>query len=164
MYNNVYIIDDINRFHTKIREVAYWHFIFVNNNAINNFDSYFSFKSTTKFKKELSELITEKESYFIFEKYLFNDNEKHFIKSNDLDEVIKEISFRICSNLICKMSSIDIIDTIWDSEKQNFCFKINPEFLNDNILTPIDFLKSMYSLSCKHLKLKNHYKDVKKIK
>lgn len=164
MHKNVYIIEDLNRFHSKIREVSYWHFIFVNNNAINNFDQYFSFKSNLKFKKELKELIPEKESYLILEKYLLSDENKYFIKSNDLDELIKEISFRICSNLICKMSSLDIIDSIWDPDNENFCFKINPDFVNENIVTPLDFLKNMYFLSCKYLKLKNHYKDLKRIK
>lgn len=164
MFKSIYIIDNVNKFHSKIREVAYWHFIFVNNNAINNFDHYFTFKSGTKFKKELKDLISEKESYLLFEKYLSFDENKYFIRSLDLDELIKDISFRICNNMICKMSSMDIIDAIWDAEKENFCFKINPDFIKEDVVTPIDFLRNMYSLSCKHLKLKNHYKDLKKIK
>lgn len=158
---SIYIIDDINKFHYKIREVAYWHFIFVNNSATNTFEDYFTFKSGAKFKKELKFLITEKESYLIFEKYIAREDGEYLIKSHHLDDLIKELSFRICCNLICKMNKIDIIETIWDTNTENFSFKINPDFVLSDVLSPLDFLKNMYTLSCKHLKLKNHYKDLK---
>lgn len=158
---SIYIIDDINDFHYKIREVSYWHFIFVNNNAVNNIEDYFSFKSNSKFKKELSYLMSEKESYLIFEKYIAKEDNVYLIKAERLSDLVKELSFRICCNLICRMNKIDIVETVWDTNTENFSFQINPDFLSGDVLTPSDFLKNMYSLSCKHLKLKNHYKDLK---
>jgi hypothetical protein len=155
------IIENINSFHRKIRDVSYWHFIFVNNGHTNPLDEYFSYKTNKTFKKELKYLISESESYNIFEKYLKSEDNIYYITYNDLSGLIKDITFRICCNLISKMSEIEIIEVLWDSDLENFSFKINPDYLKKDIITTNDFLSNMYKLACKYLKLKNHYKLLK---
>jgi hypothetical protein len=161
---DIMIISNISKFHTKIREVSYWHFIFVNNGKVNILDQYFDYKSSSVFKKELNEIISKKESYIIFEKYLkFSDN-IYYIDYDDLNSLIKDITFRICCNLISKLSKLDIVDVLWDSDLQNFSFKINSCHLKKDVINTNDFLFNMYELACKHLKLKNHYNIINKTK
>lgn len=155
------IIGNVNNFHDKIRDVSYWHFIFVNNGYTNAVDEYFSYKTTRTFKKELKYLLSESESYNIFEKYLKSDEGIHYITYKDLSGLIKDVTFRICCNLISKMSEIDVIEVLWDSDLENFSFKINPNYIKKDIITTNDFLSNMYKLACKHLRLKNHYKSLK---
>lgn len=158
------IIDNLINFHNKIREVSYWHFIFVNNGYTSTVDTYFDYKTSKVFNKELKTLLSESESYIIFEKYLKSDEGLHYITYEDLSNLIKDITFRICCNLISKLSQLDIIDILWDSDQQNFSFKINSSYLKKNVITTNDFLSNMYKLACKHLKLKNHYKLLNKLK
>jgi len=163
---DIFVISNISKFHVKIREVSYWHFIFVNNGKTNALDEYFDYKTNKTFKKELNDLISEKESYIIFEKYLKynNENNSYYIDYEDLSTLIKDTTFRICCNLISKLSKADIVEVLWDSDLSNFSFKINSAHLNKDIITTKDFLSNMYRLACKHLKLKNHYNFIKKTK
>ncbi len=155
------IIGNINSFHGKIRDVSYWHFIFVNNGYAMPLDEYFAYKTSKTFKKELKYLMTEAESYNIFEKYLKSEDNIYYITYNDLSGLIKDTTFRICCNLISKMSEKDVIEVLWDTDLENFSFKINSAYLKKDIITTNDFLTNMYKLACKHLKLKNHYKLLK---
>lgn len=161
---DIVVISNISNFHTKIREVSYWHFIFVNNGRINALDQYFDYKVNKTFKKELDSLISQKESYIIFEKYLKYTDNTYYIDYEDLSGLIKDITFRICCNLINKLSQIDVVEVLWDSDLQNFSFKINASYIKKDIITTNDFLSSMYKLACKHLKLKNHYNFLNKPK
>jgi len=158
------IINNIGGFHKKIREVSYWHFIFVNNGHTNTLEDYFDYKVTKTFSKELKYLLTESESYLIFEKYLNSIDDVYYIRQSDLSNLIKDFTFRICCNMIDKLSQIDIVDVLWDTDMQNFSFKINVNYLKKDILSTNDFLSSMYKLACKHLKIKNHYKTLNKLK
>jgi hypothetical protein len=155
------IIENISVFHSKIREVSYWHFIFVNNGTTNSLDEYFNFKADRGFKKELKSLISESESYIIFEKYLKAYEGLYFISYNDLNSLIKDLTLRICTSILSKLSEKDIVDVLWDSKLENFSFKINSNYLDSDVITTNDFLFNIYSLGCKHLNLKNHYDNLR---
>lgn len=155
------IIENISVFHSKIREVAYWHFIFVNNGTTNSLDEYFNFKADRVFKKELKGLISESESYIIFEKYLKSYDNLYFITYIDLNTLIKDLTLRICTSVLSKLSEKDIVDVLWDSKLENFSFKINSNYLDCDVVTTNDFLFNIYSLGCKYLNLRNHYDKLK---
>lgn len=152
----IIIIEDYEAIHKKIRQISYWHFIFTNNNQ--NFDGTEAdnFRITKKFKEELDLLLPEKESDIIFKGYINESTAGDFIKLEDFSKLIKDLSIRMCSNVLQELSKKDIVNVVWDESAENFAFQISPEYLSSNIRNPKQFLKHVYILAKKHLKLKDH--------
>lgn len=157
-YDNekVIVIEDYEQVHKKIRNISYWHFIFTNNNKkLPNLEDS-KFKITKKFKEELDKLLPEKESDLIFKSYIHETPVGQVIKLDEFSQIIRDLSIRVCSNVLQELSKKDIVCVIWDESVENFAFQIAPEYLSSNIKTPKQFLKHVYSLAKKYLKLKDH--------
>lgn len=152
----IIVIEDYDLMHNKIRQISYWHFMFTNNNKkIPDMESN-NLRVTKKFKDELNYLLPEKESDVIFKGYITESQEGNFIRLEDFSKLIKDLSIRVCSNVLQELAKKDIVDVVWDESVENFAFQISPDYLNSNIRSPKQFLKHVYVLAKKHLNLKDH--------
>ena len=99
-----------------------------------------------------------KESNLIIKNYLIKDKKSDclFLRVSEFPSLIKDLSIRICSNVLEKLSKHDVVEVIWDQEVENFAFQINPLYLDSNVITAKQFLNCVYKLAKKHLKLKDH--------
>lgn len=159
----IILIDNYNLMHKKIRQISYWHFIFTNNNkTMSEADD--NLKVTKKFRDELSSLLPEKESEIIFNGYIKECSAGSFVKAEDFSDLIKDLSIRVCSNVLSELSKLDVVYVVWDESVENFAFQINPLYLDKNIRHPKQFLKHVYGLAKIHLKLKDHSQSVKRKK
>jgi hypothetical protein len=160
----IILIEDYDSMHKKIRQISYWHFMFTNNNKkLPNIEED-KFKVTKKFKDELDFLLPEKESELIFKGYIKESYIGRFIKLEDFSKLIKDLSVRVCSNVLQELSKKDIVTVIWDESVENFSFQIAPEHLSSDVKSPKQFLKHVYCLAKKHLKLKDHSELIRKKK
>ena len=159
----VIIIEDYDSMHEKIREISYFHFIFTNNNKqFPEIDD--DFKVTKKFKDELNNLLPLKESDLIFKGYIKESYVGNFIKAEEFSSLIKDLSIRVCTNVLQELSKKEIVDVVWDESIANFAFQISPQHINSNIKNPKQFLKHVYGLAKKHLNLKDHSRSIRKKK
>jgi len=161
----IMVIEDYDLVHEKIRNASYWHFIYTNNNLPSTrVQDLFSRRITKKFAQELDCLLPAKESDLIVRNYLMSDksNEYIFLKVSEFPSLIKDLSIRICSNVLEKLSKFDVVDIIWDQEVENFAFQINPQYLDRDVVTAKQFLSCVYKLAKKHLKLKDHSSKIKR--
>lgn len=162
--DKIIVIDDYDLVHKKIRHISYWHFIFTNNNKkLPNLDND-KFKATKKFRDEIDILLPEKESDLIFKSYIHESPAGKIIKFDDFSQIIRDLSIRVCSNVLQELSKKDIVCVVWDESVENFAFQINPDYLDSNIKTPKQFLKHVYALAKKYLKLKDHSEFIRKKK
>lgn len=160
----IMVIENYDLIHEKIRNASYWHFIFTNNNIpLDKIQDLFSPRITKKFKQELSSLLSVSESDLIIKNYLLEDadNGDFFMRVDDFPSLIKDLSIRICSNVLDKLSKYDIVDVVWDDNTENFAFQINPGYLDQDVVTTKQFLNCIYKLAKKYLKLKDHIKNIK---
>ena len=149
----IMVIEDYDLVHEKIRNASYWHFMYTNNNLPSDrVQDLFSRRITKKFSQELICLLPVKESDLIIKNYLIKDKKSDCVFSS----LIKDLSIRICSNVLEKLSKHDVVEVIWDQEVENFAFQINPLYLDRNVITAKQFLNCVYKLAKKHLKLKDH--------
>jgi hypothetical protein len=158
----IILIENYNLMHKKIRQISYWHFMFTNNNKSMDIDD--NIKVTKKFRDELNFLLPEKESDVIFKGYIKECEAGSFIKLEDFSSIVKDLSIRVCSNVLNELSKLDIVYVVWDESVENFAFQINPEYLDKNIRQPRQFLKHVYGLAKTHLKLKDHSQSIKRKK
>jgi hypothetical protein len=161
----IMVIEDYDLVHEKIRNASYWHFIYTNNNLPSNrVQDLFSRRITKKFSQELDCLLPTKESDLIVRNYLISDknDEYIFLRVSEFPSLIKDLSIRICSNVLEKLSKFDVVDIIWDQEVENFAFQINPQYLDRDVVTAKQFLSCVYKLAKKHLKLKDHSSRIKR--
>jgi hypothetical protein len=159
----IILIENYNLMHKKIRQISYWHFIFTNNNkTMAELDD--NLKVTKKFRDELTSLLPEKESEIIFKGYIKECSVGPFIRVEDFSNLIKDLSIRVCSNVLNELSKLDVVYVVWDESVENFAFQINPEYLDKDIRQPKQFLKHVYGLAKTHLKLKDHSQCVKRKK
>ena len=161
----IMVIEDYDLVHEKIRNASYWHFIYTNNNLpASRVQDLFSRRITKKFSQELDCLLPTKESDLIVRNYLMSDknDEYIFLRVSEFPSLIKDLSIRICSNVLEKLSKFDVVDVIWDQEVENFAFQINPQYLDRNVVTAKEFLNCVYKLAKKHLKLKDHSSKIKR--
>lgn len=160
----VIVVEDYDLVHEKVRHIAYWHFIYTNNNKkLPNLDND-KFKATKKFKDELKYLLPEKESDIIFKGFIHESPVGQVIKFEEFSQIVRDLSIRVCSNVLQELSKKDIVCVVWDESVENFAFQISPEYLDSNIKTPKQFLKHVYFLAKKHLKLKDHSEFTRKKK
>jgi len=155
----IMVIEDYDLVHEKIRNASYWHFIYTNNNlSCRRVQDLFSRRINKTFSQELCGLLPIKESDLIVKSYLITDrNDKYiFLRVSEFSSLIKDLSVRICSNVLEKLSKSDVIDVIWDEDVENFAFQINPIHLDRDVVTAKQFLNCIYTLAKKHLKLKDH--------
>ena len=155
----IMVIEDYDLVHEKIRNASYWHFMYTNNNLPSDrVQDLFSRRITKKFSQELICLLPVKESDLIIKNYLIKDKKSDcvFLRVSEFPSLIKDLSIRICSNVLEKLSKHDVVEVIWDQEVENFAFQINPLYLDRNVITAKQFLNCVYKLAKKHLKLKDH--------
>ena len=155
----IMVIEDYDLVHEKIKNASYWHFMYTNNNLpADRVQDLFSRRITKKFSQELICLLPIKESNLIIKNYLIKDKKSDclFLRVSEFPSLIKDLSIRICSNVLEKLSKHDVVEVIWDQEVENFAFQINPLYLDSNVITAKQFLNCVYKLAKKHLKLKDH--------
>lgn len=155
----VIIIDDLEDIHAKLRYISYWHYIFTNNNVVFKENNY---QVDDKFKEEIDRLLPAKESLSILNDYIETYEGEMLIRAEQFNLLIKDLSVRICTNVLRMLSEKNIVLVSWDESMENFAFQVSPKYLDKDLMSPKSFLKKVYSLARKHLKLKDHYRSIKK--
>lgn len=129
MKSEWYRINDLKIFIKHTRFMVFETFGDSNDRAGDDFTELMS-KQKLKDKKEMERLLPAKETVQIvtagIKKRLSKDGEIEFTVTNKaFKKILEELNARMVSNILAKLSSEGLIETAFDSEKNDFVFWVS---------------------------------------
>lgn len=136
MKSEWYRINDLKIFIKHTRFMVFETFGDSNDRAGDDFTELMS-KQKLKDKKEMERLLPAKETVQIvtagIKKRLSKDGEIEFTVTNKaFKKILEELNARMVSNILAKLSSEGLIETAFDSEKNDFVFWVKEKEKHSN--------------------------------
>ncbi len=136
MKSEWYKINDLKTFIKHTRFMVFETFGDGNNRANDDFTELMS-NQKLKDKKEMERLLPAKETIQIItagiKKRLSKDGEVEFTVTNKaFKKMLEELNARMVSNILAKLSSEGLIETAFDSEKNDFVFWVKEKEKHSN--------------------------------